>query len=100
MSFVDREIVCLDCGQPFLFTAGEQEFYERKGFKEEPKRCKACRDARKNRKMGALRSESNVASPPPADVEDDIGNRMPRGPREVREVREVRAPGRGRAPRE
>ena len=35
MAFVDREINCLDCSQPFTFTAGEQEFYERKGFKED-----------------------------------------------------------------
>ncbi len=50
MSFVDREIVCLDCTQSFVFTAGEQEFYERKGFKEEPKRCKPCREVRKQRR--------------------------------------------------
>jgi CxxC-x17-CxxC domain-containing protein len=53
MSFVDREIVCLDCAQPFVFTAGEQEFYERKGFKEEPKRCKPCRELRKQRRNDA-----------------------------------------------
>jgi CxxC-x17-CxxC domain-containing protein len=50
MSFVDRELVCLDCAQAFVFTGGEQEFYERKGFKEEPKRCKPCRDTRKQRR--------------------------------------------------
>jgi CxxC-x17-CxxC domain-containing protein len=94
MSFQDRQITCMDCGQPFVFTAGEQEFYERKGFKEEPKRCKACRDARKNRRMGQLQSDVG-GSPPPADVDDDIGNRLPGLPRGPREVREVRAPGRG-----
>ena len=50
-NFQDREIVCSDCGQTFVFTAEEQEFYSQKGF-EEPKRCKACRNAKKmqNRK--------------------------------------------------
>ena len=32
----------------FVFTAGEQEFYQEKGFQNEPQRCKACRDAKKN----------------------------------------------------
>ena len=45
-NFQDREIVCSDCGQTFVFTAEEQEFYSQKGF-EEPKRCKACRNAKK-----------------------------------------------------
>jgi CxxC-x17-CxxC domain-containing protein len=53
MAFVDREIACMDCSQSFVFTAGEQEFYERKGFKEEPKRCKPCREARKQRRNDA-----------------------------------------------
>ena len=47
MEFQDRSIQCIDCHQDFTFTAGEQEFYERKGFRELPKRCKPCRDKRK-----------------------------------------------------
>ena len=43
----DKTLVCQDCGKEFVFTAGEQEFYKEKGFENEPKRCKACRDARK-----------------------------------------------------
>jgi CxxC-x17-CxxC domain-containing protein len=50
MDFQDRAIQCIDCRNEFIFTAGEQEFYERKGFKEVPKRCKPCRDARKARR--------------------------------------------------
>jgi len=53
MEFQDRQLTCLDCAQPFVFTAGEQEFYQRKGFKEEPKRCKPCRETRKQRRNGA-----------------------------------------------
>lgn len=48
--FEDKALQCADCGQEFIFTAGEQEFYERKGFREIPKRCKPCRDARKVRR--------------------------------------------------
>ena len=43
-----KTIVCKDCGQTFVFTAGEQEFYAERGFQNEPQRCKSCRDKRKN----------------------------------------------------
>ena len=46
--YEDKTLVCKDCGQEFTFTAGEQEFYAEKGFTNEPQRCKACRQARKN----------------------------------------------------
>lgn len=45
--FEDKVLVCKDCGQEFVFTAGEQEFYAEKGFQNEPTRCKACRNNRK-----------------------------------------------------
>lgn len=44
----DKPIVCKDCGEEFLFTIGEQEFYEEKGFTNEPVRCPDCRRKRKN----------------------------------------------------
>jgi len=46
--YEDKTLVCKDCGKEFVFTAGEQEFYESKGFKNEPARCKECRQARKS----------------------------------------------------
>ncbi|ADQ40366.1 hypothetical protein Calkr_0843 [Caldicellulosiruptor acetigenus I77R1B] len=45
--YQDKVLVCKDCGREFVFTAGEQEFYAQKGFKNEPTRCKECRDQRK-----------------------------------------------------
>ena len=42
----DRTLTCRDCGQTFTFTAGEQAFYQERGFSE-PTRCKPCRDKRK-----------------------------------------------------
>ncbi|MCL4441342.1 MAG: zinc-ribbon domain containing protein [Clostridia bacterium] len=45
--FQDKTLVCKDCGNEFVFTAGEQQFYAEKGFENEPQRCKGCRDARK-----------------------------------------------------
>ena len=51
--YEDKTLVCKDCGAEFVFTAGEQEFYAEKGFVNEPKRCKSCRDAKKNAKREA-----------------------------------------------
>ena len=45
--YTDKNLTCVDCGATFLFSADDQEFYARKGFTNEPKRCKACRDKRK-----------------------------------------------------
>ncbi len=50
MSFVDKTITCRDCGEDFVFTAGEQEFYAEKGFTNEPSRCPNCRRANKARR--------------------------------------------------
>lgn len=46
--YEDKTLTCKECGNEFVFTAGEQEFYAAKGFQNEPQRCKACRDAKKN----------------------------------------------------
>ena len=43
----DKVLICQDCNQEFVFTVGEQEFYKEKGFENEPKRCKDCRDKKK-----------------------------------------------------
>lgn len=51
--FQDKVLVCQDCGEEFVFTAGEQEFYAEKGFENEPKRCKACRQNRHGRNGSA-----------------------------------------------
>lgn len=53
MSFEDKTLVCRDCGNEFTFTAGEQEFYEQKGFTNEPQRCRDCRQSRKQQRGGA-----------------------------------------------
>ena len=46
--YEDKTLRCKECGNEFVFTAGEQEFYAEKGFMNKPKACKACRDAKKN----------------------------------------------------
>ncbi len=44
--FQDRSLKCVDCGGDFIFTAGEQTFFHDKNFKNEPKRCRACKQKR------------------------------------------------------
>ena len=46
MEYQDRILKCAECGAEFVFTAGEQMFFADKGFKNEPKRCKACKAKR------------------------------------------------------
>ena len=46
MDFQDKVLKCIDCGTDFIFTAGEQLFFHDKQFKNEPKRCKACKAKR------------------------------------------------------
>ncbi|MEE0674553.1 MAG: zinc-ribbon domain containing protein [Ruminococcus sp.] len=46
--YEDKTLICKECGNEFVFTAGEQEFYAEKGFVNEPQRCKSCRQARKD----------------------------------------------------
>ncbi len=47
--FMDEVLVCQECGEEFVFTAGEQEFYAVQGFLNPPKYCPACREQRKRR---------------------------------------------------
>jgi CxxC-x17-CxxC domain-containing protein len=49
--FADRTLSCRDCGKQFTFTAGEQEFYQTRGFSD-PTRCADCRAARKSSQTG------------------------------------------------
>ena len=45
--YEDKTLRCRDCGQDFVFTAGEQQFYAQKGLLNEPGRCPDCRATRR-----------------------------------------------------
>lgn len=47
MPYVDKTLTCRDCGQSFVFSAGEQDFFASHGLMHEPARCPQCRAARK-----------------------------------------------------
>ena len=53
MSFQDKSIQCSDCGTTFTFSAEDQEFFQSKGYTNEPKRCPSCRQARKADRYGS-----------------------------------------------
>ena len=57
----DRSIKCVDCGEQFLFTAGEQAFYATKGLTNAPTRCRACRELRKQQRAEAPRGGAGPA---------------------------------------
>ena len=48
----DMTLTCRDCGQAFVFTSGEQDFYAGRGFSE-PTRCQDCRAARRVERGGS-----------------------------------------------
>lgn len=43
----DKTLKCKECGKDFVWTVGEQQFYQEKGFENEPTRCPECRRANK-----------------------------------------------------
>ncbi len=42
----DKTLTCADCGQEFVFSGSEQQFYADRQFTE-PRRCPSCRASRK-----------------------------------------------------
>jgi CxxC-x17-CxxC domain-containing protein len=64
MDFVDRILTCTDCGCEFIFTAGEQLFFQDKQFKNDPKRCKPC----KSRRGAQAASAANSGGLPAAGI--------------------------------
>jgi CxxC-x17-CxxC domain-containing protein len=60
MEFQDRILNCVDCGGEFVWTAGEQQFFADKNFKNEPKRCQACKGKRASRPNGGGAARERV----------------------------------------
>ena len=53
MSFEDKSLQCSDCGNAFVFSVEDQEYFQTKGYTNEPKRCPECRQARKSQRFGS-----------------------------------------------
>lgn len=54
---VEKRIICVQCGNPFVFPAQEQERFNALGF-DEPKRCRECR--KRKVKDGPSRLEAKM----------------------------------------
>ncbi len=65
--YQDKTLTCRDCGNEFIFSASEQEFFAEKGFSNEPGRCPQCRAARKQNRGGFGRM-----SRPPREMHDAV----------------------------
>jgi CxxC-x17-CxxC domain-containing protein len=55
VTFQDKTLTCADCGATFTHSAEDQEFFQSKGYTNEPKRCPECRQSRKTERFGASR---------------------------------------------
>jgi CxxC-x17-CxxC domain-containing protein len=49
IEFQDRFLICVDCGEEFLWSSGAQAFFRDKGLKNEPRRCYTCKQAKNDR---------------------------------------------------
>ena len=45
--FTDKSLPCRTCGKDFIFTSGEQEYFQSHGLTNDPKRCANCRVVRR-----------------------------------------------------
>ena len=52
MSYEDRTLSCVECGQSFTFSADDQAYHADRGYTNEPRCCPACRQARRAQRSG------------------------------------------------
>ncbi len=91
MTYEDRTLTCVECSAEFVFSAGEQEFYAEKGLTSEPKRCKACRQARKQKRRQGRKGNGIYRSP--AFENSAPSHQKIRGRRDPRRSKDYRSPG-------
>ncbi len=63
MSYVDRTVICVDCGVEFIHSAADQEFYASKGFVSDPKRCTGCRASRRSMRDASGTDVRDIGGP-------------------------------------
>ncbi len=55
----DEKIICKDCGQEFIHSVRDQEFYKQQGFDNKPVRCRDCRKKRKDQRNNTNAQQRN-----------------------------------------
>jgi hypothetical protein len=53
-----KRLTCVDCGQDFEWSAKDQAFFAERDF-QPPKRCKECRQTRKQSQRDFPREDNN-----------------------------------------
>ena len=86
MSFNDKSLQCSNCGATFTFSAEEQEFFQSKGYTNEPKRCPSCREARKAERYASSGYRSQRQMFPATCAECGKETEVPFEPREGKPV--------------
>lgn len=82
----DRTLVCKECNQEFIFTAGEQDFYAEKGFTNEPGRCPQCRQNKRNEHNRGGRGRGERQLYDAVCARCGVQTQVPFQPRQDREV--------------
>jgi CxxC-x17-CxxC domain-containing protein len=52
VTYTDRTLTCVQCGQDFTFSADDQRYHAERGF-QDPKRCPTCRAERRSQQGGS-----------------------------------------------
>ena len=55
MTYTDRSLTCVQCGNEFTFSAEDQEYHAGRGY-QDPKRCANCRAERRDSRGGGYGS--------------------------------------------
>lgn len=86
MAFKEKSLQCVECGNAFTFSAEEQEFFAKKGYTNEPKRCPTCREARRGQRSGSGGRRYNRQMFSAVCAECGAETQVPFEPREGRPV--------------
>lgn len=86
MSFQDKSLTCVQCGKSFTFSAADQEFFQTKGYTNEPKRCPSCRQTRQSERRGESRFSGQRQRYPAVCSQCGKETELPFQPREDRPV--------------
>jgi len=84
VALADKTLVCRDCGQEFVFSAEEQEFYQSHGLQNEPRRCPECRASRRRERWGGYNQPRQMFTVTCADC--GVETTVPFEPKEGRPV--------------
>ena len=75
VTYVDRDLICVDCGVSFIHSAADQEYYAQKGFVSDPKRCTSCRASRRAAREGGGTDVRDIGGPRGYEGGDDASSR-------------------------